>query len=257
MKKKQKNSITPLIQLGILEKFTLSISFLVMSLVIIRDMFAFILMLCLLSFLLFYNIKLKEILRFLRIPLIFAFFGLLSIILVLGTNENDAFWVISSKYIPLSITNESLAEGKTVLWRVLNSLFSLYILIATTSPIEKNTIAEKLHIPKSLIELGVLSFRYIQILEKKKREIMTSQRLRLGYSSYRKSFNSLALLLSTIFIYSITAFRTNYQALICRGYNGSLYHSPDITNLPKDRWWVLLTFTILTIFILVFYQIHS
>lgn len=257
MRKKQRSKTTLPFQLGVLEKLGISLSFLILSLVLTRDIFALFLMLTIWGGLLCYNISIKNVLLFLRIPLIFAFLGLLSIILVLEANENNALWIISQKHIQLSITSKSLAEGKVVLWRVINSLLSLYTLIATTTPIEKNLIAEKLHIPKPLIELGVLSFRYIQILEKKKQEIQTAQRLRLGYVSYKKSFYSSTLLLSTIFVYSINTFRINHQALLCRGYSGTLHHSPDITTFAKDRWSVLSALAIFTTLVLVFYQMYA
>lgn len=257
MRKRKRDKTTFPFQLGVLEKLSSSLSFLILSLVITRDIFALFLMFGIVGFLLCYNIKIKNILLFLRIPLIFALLGLLSIILVLEANEHNALWIISQKHIQLSITSQSLAEGKVVLWRVINSLLSLYTLIATTTTIEKNVLAEKLHIPKPLIELGVLSFRYIQILDKKKHEIQTAQRLRLGYHSYKQAFHSSTLLLSTIFIYSITTFRTHHQALLCRGYQGTLYHSTDITTLARDRWWVLSALVIFTTLVLVFYRMYA
>lgn len=240
-------------KLGVIEHFAVTVGFLVLSLVITNSLPAFILMLVLFLWLKVWGIAWRSIFVFLRIPLAFAFFGLLGIVLVMSVSHADTLWVISRKYVPLSITVESLEKAKIVLWRSLNSLLSLYILIATTSSQEKKALADKLHIPSGIIELGILSFRYIQLLDKKKQQIVTAQRLRLGYVSYTKAFRSSVLLLSTVFIYSLSAFRLNHQALLARGYTGTLhYSSADL--LPKDRWWFVALVFVSVVSLLVCYQ---
>ncbi len=238
------------LRLGVLERFVITLGFLLLSLVITHTYAALALMLLLFSYLRLEAVSWRSLLSFLRIPIAFALIGLASIVLVLGANEPDTVLLISERFIPLSITVESLQRGEIVFWRAFNSLLSLYILIATTTVKEKNALADKLRIPGSLIELSVLSFRYIQLLDRKKKEIVIAQELRLGYSSYRKSFRSVALLLSSVFIYSISIFRQNYQALLTRGYSGTLYYSDGYDDLPKDRWW-LITLTVLGVFVLV------
>nr|MBS9768942.1 hypothetical protein [Flavobacteriaceae bacterium] len=195
------------------------------------------------AFLLIYlkiqGVKWRQLLAFLSIPIAFAFVGILSIILVLNAEATtDTIFVLSKKHIPLSITWASLRHGEVVLWRAFNSLLSLYILIALFSPQEKSILLAKLRVPQPLVELGVLSFRYIQLLGKKKQEILIAQRLRLGYTTYPKSFRSTVLLLSTVFIYSISAFRMNHQALLTRGYTGTLHYATT-TDYRKDRIWVV------------------
>lgn len=192
----------------------------------------------------------RQLIRFLRIPLFFALFGLFSIILTLGSAENS-IWVFSSKYISLSITNDSLFQTQTVAWRLLNSLLVFYTLIAYFTRDDFLKICEKTKLPIDLIELGVLSFRYINIVSQKAQEIRTAQQLRLGYTSYRISLNSFSLLLSSVFIYSSVFFKQNYQALICRGYDKQLYY-PTKMHHRKDRWWLLI-FIIVSYFLLLFY----
>lgn len=241
-------------KIGVIERFAVTVGFLVLSLVVTNSLPAFILTLLLFLWLKVKGVTWLSIFTFLRIPLAFAFFGLLGIVLVLSVSQPDTLWVISREYIPLSITEESLGKAKVVLWRSLNSLLSLYVIIATTSSQEKKALADKLQIPPSVIELGVLSFRYIQLLDKKKQQIATAQRLRLGYVSYRKAFRSSVLLLSTVFIYSLFAFRLNHQALLTRGYTGRLhYSSTDL--LPKDRWWFVALVCVAVVSLLICYQL--
>ncbi|PVX52167.1 cobalt/nickel transport system permease protein [Balneicella halophila] len=232
------------LKLSIVERFTFTVGLLTMSLVMTETPIAPILSIVLILFLKAERIGWLQILRFLLIPLVFIAVGLISIVLVLGVDEPDTVFVISKKYIPLSITLESLRMGEVVLWRSFNALLSLYFLIATTTPKEKNLLAIKLHLPQEMVELGILSYRYIQVLQKKKEEIRLAQQLRLGYTSYRKSFRSTALLLSTVFIYSAYAFRLNHQALLTRGYNGQLYFNSE-NNATVERWWLIVLFILL------------
>lgn len=241
-------------RLGVIEQFAIAVAFLVLSLVLTKTLPAFLLMLFILAFLKWNKIKWRELYLFLRIPFVFAFVGLLSIVLVLNAEGSDAIWVLSERYIPLSITEASLQKGEVVLWRAFNSLLSLYIFIAMFSPQEKGYLLAKLRVPQSLVELGVLSFRYIQLLGKKKQEILIAQRLRLGYIGYRRSFRSTVLLLSTVFIYSISAFRMNHQALLTRGYTGTLHYG-FAEDFPKDRIWVLLLVFCAVVAVLIVYNV--
>lgn len=239
--------------LGVIERFAISVGFLVLGLVITKTLAALLLTLLLLLTLKLQAVSWQSLFHFLRIPLTFAFLGLLSIVLVLGADTPNTLWVISRHYLPLSITVESLQMAEIVLWRVLNTLLALYFLIATTTPKEKNALADKLHIPKSLVELGILSFRYIQLLDKRQREIRMAQRLRLGYASYRKSFRSVVLLLSTVFVHSIITFRMNHQALRTRGYTGVLHYT-DTKVFPKDSVWFVVMIFVIVVCVLIFYK---
>ncbi len=108
------------IPLGVLEQFTISLGFLVLSMVITKTIPALLLTFSLLLYLSVKKVYLRQLLRFLRIPLAFAIIGLLSIVLVLNADENNSVFTISERYIPLSITVESLKRGEIVLWRVPN-----------------------------------------------------------------------------------------------------------------------------------------
>lgn len=243
------------LRLGIIERFVLVVGFLVLSLVLTEMPIAPLLTLVLFFLLKIEKLSWRSIFYFLRIPLAFVVVGLLSIILVLSASEPNTVLLISRKYIPLSITIESLKMGEVVLWRAINALLSLYLLIATTTPKEKNQLAIKLNLPQEIIELGILSFRYIQLLDTKKQQIQLAQRLRLGYTSYRKSFQSTVLLLSTVFIYSASAFRLNHQALLSRGYNGRLYYASD-DDFPTDRWWLILTVLVVVALLIFMYKCY-
>lgn len=222
--------------MGVVERFAISAGLLVLSLVITKILPALLLTFALLIALKAQYISWQAIFFFLRIPVFFAILGLLSIVLVLSTDQADTLWVLSKRYFPLSITIESLEKARIVLFRSLNSLLALCVFVTATSIKEKSILAGKLHIPQPLVELGVLSFRYMQLLDKKQREIKVAQRLRLGYRSYRQSFRSLSLLLSTVFFYSVTIFRLNHQALLARGYTGVLHYG-DTAASPRDRAW--------------------
>lgn len=228
-------------RLGIIERFTTTLGLLCLSLVVTKTYAALFLVLFLLIVLKLQGVRWYSLFRFLRIPVSFVLLGLVSIMLVLGTEAPDAVFLISKRYIPLSITESSLHDAEVVLWRALNALLSLYFFIGTTTVKEKSALAGKLRIPNSLVELGILSFRYIQLLEQKGKEIRCAQRLRLGYISYRSSFQSTVMLLSTVFLQSMVAFQTNHQALLTRGYTGTLYYR-NASHLPKDRkWFIILT----------------
>ena len=77
-------------------------------------------------------------------------------------------------------------------------------------------------LPESLIELTMLIYRYIFVFLEIAISIMYAQTIRLGYSNFRRSINSISMLISTLFIRSWEQGDKLFLAMNSRCYNGKM-----------------------------------
>ena len=87
--------------------------------------------------------------------------------------------------------------------------------------------------PKLIVELMGLIYRFIFVLLETADTMITAQNSRLGYSSLSAGFRSLGTLVSTLFIRSYKRSDELYTALEARGYDGDL----NVLEETFDTHW--------------------
>ena len=135
--------------------------------------------------------------KLMSIPLIFLIIGVLTIIIVkLKPNQETLFkiTIFSSEY---GITSKTFMQGLTLMLKSLAAVSCLYFLILTTPVLDIFYCLEKLKLPKLLVEIISLVYRYIFLFIDVAQMIYISQDARLGYSTLKSSFNSSGRLVSS------------------------------------------------------------
>jgi cobalt/nickel transport system permease protein len=69
---------------------------------------------------------------------------------------------------------------------------------------------------------------------------MSAQRLRLGYSTVKRSLSSTGVLAGTVLILSLDQAVRTYDAMMLRGYKGYMPFGPLPALSGKDRWILVL-----------------
>ncbi len=123
---------------------------------------------------------------------------------------------------PLSIKTDGLELAFLVLSRSISGICCLYFLALTTPMIELFTVFKASRLPDTLIELTMLIYRYIFVFFEIAISIMYAQTIRLGYSNFRRSINSIGMLTSTLFIRSLEQGEKLFLAMNSRCYNGKM-----------------------------------
>lgn len=95
-----------------------------------------------------------------------------------------------------------------------------FFLAFTTSINQLIRIFKKLRVPNVVIELLILTYRSIFIFLEEMQEIYRAQEIRFGYSGYRNSFRSTALLMKSLFIRVLQKYEDMVISLECKLYNG-------------------------------------
>lgn len=162
----------------------LLISFLALTISVISNniMLHFLVML-IVSFLIIFiaKVNIKLYIKCLRIPIYFLIIGtILNMINISFENQSFIFNIkVFNLYIGTTLF--SVKNSIYILLRAISSVISIYFLILTTPFNQLIIILKKLHIPDTLVELMVLTYRFIFIFLEEIKDIYKSQELRFGY----------------------------------------------------------------------------
>ena len=168
------------------------------------------------------GIESKLFFKLMSIPLIFLIIGVLTIIIVkLNTNQEALFKIniFSREY---GITTNTFIQGFTLMLKSLATVSCLYFLILTTPVLDIFYCLENLKLPKLLVEIIGLVYRYIFLFIDVAQMIYISQDARLGYSTLKASFNSSGRLISSLFLTALKQANESFVCLEARCYTGKL-----------------------------------
>lgn len=167
------------------------------------------------------GISLSRYLRFMTVPLVFLLLSTLAILVNISRTPLDAFAVpLGAWYLTGSF--DGLKKSAMLIATALSSVSCLYFLSFSTPVPDILEVLKKLHIPEIIIELMLLTYRYIFIMLHTASSIMISQNSRLGNKSIRIARKSFAAMISSVFILSFKRSNALYDAMEARCYNGRI-----------------------------------
>lgn len=172
------------------------------------------------SFLIIFIAKIswKFYLRFFLVPFTFGFLTFVFMALFFGVGTH----VLELGIFNLAVTADGFNLGFLVFARMLGGFTCMAFLALTTPMTELFSVLELVKIPKIVLELAMLMYRYIFVFLDEAINMYHSQETRLGYSSLKKSFKSMGMLGSNLFIRTWIRGEQAYIAMESRCYDGSI-----------------------------------
>ncbi len=165
------------------------------------------------------GIPFKKYIKILIIPMSFLFISTLTILFSISSKDVYIYSMkIGSKYI--GITDESILQSINTAIRVFASLSLTFFLSLTTSLNKLIIVFNKMRIPAIIVELLVLIYRFIFIFLEESINIHMAQEVRFGYSGFKNSLNSTALLIKSLFIRVLLRYKDMVNSLDAKLYNG-------------------------------------
>lgn len=165
------------------------------------------------------KIPLDKYLKILVIPITFLLISTITILL--SISDKDIYiWSIRIFGRYIGVTNESIAQSINISTRVFASLSATFFLALTTPLNKLIMVFKKIHIPGTIIELLVLIYRSIFIFLEESKEIYMAQEIRFGYSNFKNSMRSTALLMKSLFVRVLIKYEEMVICLDCKLYNG-------------------------------------
>ena len=122
------------------------------------------------------------------------------------------------------------------------SISCLYVLSLNTPMTEILDVLKKLHVPAVLIELMLLTYRFIFILLEEARAVLTAQKARLGNRDVKTAVRSFGQMASVLFVRALKRSDALYHAMEARCYDGLLKVLGKKYAVSRRRVWVLAGF---------------
>ena len=171
----------------------------------------------------------KFYLKFLTIPLTFGLLSFVFMSLFFGVGAH----ILDLGIFNLAVTEDGFNLGLLLLARVMGGFTCMAFLALTIPMTELFCELERFRIPQIITELAMLMYRYIFLFLDEGINMYHAQETRLGYSSYKKSFKSMGMLGSNLFIRTWIKGEKAHVAMESRCYDGSIKTMKEPENLKS------------------------
>ncbi|MEN4006451.1 MAG: cobalt ECF transporter T component CbiQ [Methanobacteriaceae archaeon] len=184
------------------------------------------------------KIPLKFYLKFLSLPFFFGFLTFIFMALFFGVGAH----IFEPGIFNLAVTEDGFNLGFLVFSRIMGGFTCLAFLTLTTPMNEMFSIFEDLKVPKIVIEITMLMYRYIFLLLEEAWNMYSSQKTRMGYCSIKNTYKSLGMLSSNLFIRTWIKGEQAYIAMESRCYDGSINSFKTHENIGIKNIILLISF---------------
>ena len=168
----------------------------------------------------FGKIPLKFYVQLMLAPMGFAIVGAVVILFFFGSgSEVFSFEVFGYRLIANA---QGIEKALQVISRTAGGMSCMFFIALSTPVVELFSALKSAKIPDSVIELSMLMYRYIFVFLEVAMSIKYAQTVRLGYKDFKRSFSSMAMLASTLFIRSWEQGEKLYLSMSSRCYDGKL-----------------------------------
>lgn len=190
----------------------------------------------------------KEYLSMFIAPFSFIVLACIGIALGLSFHESGEFSIrLGSIYIYTS-QFQIIVTMKLVI-KVFACVSIMQSLILSTMPYEIINALRNMHLPKLLVELMNLIYRFIFILIESYMNMQNSAISRLGYRNFKTSMMSFGNIASNILIVSLKKANAYYTAMEARCFDGDLNFLQDEKRLYIRNILLAVLFVLLMFFI--------
>lgn len=168
----------------------------------------------------------RVLLRAFRAPLAFLILGCLTVALDHQPVGSDMLAAVTVGGSLWGVSVSSLLWAAGIFCRALGVVASVYFLAFTTPITDLCLALERLHVPRLLVELMELTYRFLFVLSGEAARIRVAQASRLGYVNPRRGLESAGTLAALVFLRAWKRGERVYAALESRGYEGRLATLP-------------------------------
>jgi cobalt/nickel transport system permease protein len=140
----------------------------------------------------------------------------------LFTTPGEILFALKIAGTALQATREGLGLGALAAARVLGAT-SVLVLLGMVAP--AHALFRALlwfRVPRSLVEIGLLMYRFIFVLLDIAADMATAQTLRLGYRGAARSVRSVGTLAGAVLVKSLDQAARTSEAMVLRGYAGTM-----------------------------------
>ena len=181
------------------------------------------------------GLELDHYISMLLIPIVFLLFGSAAIAVGFSWNSVGQYNLNVFGWFYIYCSQASLWKASGLIFKALGAVSALYMMTLTTPLSELIVVLRKAHIPKVIIELMNMIYRYIFIMLDTHSRMKNSAKARLGYVDFKTSCYSFGQVASNLLIVSLKRGTDYYNALESRCYNGDLQFLEEEKPIRKTQ----------------------
>ena len=167
------------------------------------------------------GISIKRWLRYMTLPLTFLLLGTGAILVNISRTPLDAF-ALPAGSLYLTGSRAGVLQAAQLILTALSSVSALFFLSFNTPMTDILGVLKACRLPRLLIELMMLTYRFIFLLLENASAMLLSQDARLGNRDLRTAFRSRGMLASMLFIRAMRQAGSLYDAMEARCYDGQI-----------------------------------
>lgn len=246
-----------LLKIAASQKMTFSLITLILVTLLRNNSFSIWTLLFMSGIIIFYaKIPLKTYITLLLAPIGFVLAGMIAIVISITFTQPipaSALWHSSLFTMQFFILPSDILRAITIFCTAVSATSCLYFLVLTTPMFEISPVLARLKVPTIVIELMELMYSFIFLFLQTVMQLYTAQHARLGYRSYKKSFQSLGLLISALFRTIFFRYQAMSHAMAARNIEQFILpqHFTTMNTWDLKFTGVALIFTLISIAILV------
>ncbi len=167
-------------------------------------------------------VPLRDYIGFLKIPIAFLALGSAAIACGISAEPLGDYRIwLHWRY--LYLTREGIRQAMELFFKAMGSVSAMYFLALSTSAGQLAGVLRKAHVPKIIVELMNMIYRFIFILTKVQKSMKIAAVSRLGYVDFKTSCRSFGQTGGNLFLLSLRKADTYYDAMVSRGYEGEFF----------------------------------
>ena len=161
------------------------------------------------------------------------------------TFEGDSFYDVG----PFTMTLPGLVLSAKITLKTTAILLAFMALIATMTIATLGHALNSLKLPKKLVHLLLMTYRYLFVIEEEYRRLRSAVTIR-GFRSGTNihSYKTYAYLIGMLFVRASVRAERVHQAMICRGFSGTFFSLHEFSFKRIDAVWIIFM-TVLTTFL--------
>lgn len=191
------------------------------------------------------GLRIHEYLSLLTIPIAFMIMGSIAIAIGISTMPIGQYNLNLYK-VYLYTSDESIMKTLQVVMKAFGAVSAMYMMTLSTNTSEIISVLRKAHIPKLIIELMNMIYRFIFILIDVQCKMKNSAKSRLGYVDFKTSMYSFGSTAGNLLIVSLKKANSYYDAMESRCYDGEMIYLEEEKKIQSiDIIYSLLYFSLL------------
>jgi cobalt/nickel transport system permease protein len=150
-----------------------------------------------------------------------------------------------------AIYKSGISMSVSTFFRVEGALSCLFFLVLTTSITDLCVLLRRAHMPRVLVEMSILIYRYIFVFLEVSEKMEIAQKLRLRHSGWMSRIRSVALLAGNLFIRTLEQGERTFVAMNARGYDGNIRILEELPSPKKIMLLGIIVFDVMLIVLIV------